>query len=85
MRDIKECKVYENDINRMTKGNSFVASGRVCYICKKSSDGKATKIYIAYDSASKIQLGAHHSKEYLTKYIQGKDLSVLGVDKSSLF
>lgn len=85
MRQLEDCKVYEGNISRLTKANSFVADGRIIYTVKKDYEGKALKLYVAYDSATKIQLAAHHDKEKLISYLQGKDLSVLGVDNTRLF
>lgn len=84
MLDKEDCFVYEPDIKRVTKSNSFIAGGRVIYIAKKKPDGKASKSYQAYDKDTKILLSSHWDKELLIKYLQGKDLSVLG-GQMSLF
>ncbi len=85
MRDIEDCAVYQLDIKRLTKTNSFIADGRVVYVVKKDHTGKAVKIYVAYDSHTKVKLAAHHDKEVLIKYLQHKDMAVLGVDNTRLF
>ena len=85
MKPLDECWKYEPEIKRLTKTNSFVADGRVIYIVKKQYDGKSIKMYVAYDSSTKIQLVADHDKEEVIKFLQGKDLSVLGVDNTRLF
>ena len=85
MRQVDECKTYELNIPKLTKVNSFVADGRVIFITKKSYEGKPLKMYIAYDSHTKVQLAGHRDKEFLIKYLQSKDMSVLGVDESRLF
>ena len=78
MLNLEDCYKYQSDIKRVTKANSFIASGRVIYIVKKSAEGKSLKIYVAYDRETKIQLLAHWNKDKLIRYIQGKDLSMLG-------
>lgn len=85
MRIKEDCFVYEPEIKRMTKANSFIAGGRVCVVVKKNPEGKAIKGFNAYDKDSKILLAHHHDKEYLIKYLQGKDLSCLGNSQGSLF
>jgi hypothetical protein len=85
MRALEECCTYQPDITRLTKANSFIADGRVIYVTKKDYEGKANRMYIAYDSSTKVQLAAHHDKNEVVKFLQGKDLSVLGVDSSRLF
>ena len=85
MKPLDECWKYEPEIKRLTKTNSFVADGRVIYIVKKQYDGKSIKMFVAYDSSTKIQLVAHHDKEEVIKFLQVKDLSVLGVDSTRLF
>lgn len=78
MIDIDKCFVYQPDIKRVTKANSFVACGRVIYLVKKSYDGKALKVYCAYDKEIKILLACHWDKDFLIKYLSDKDLSCLG-------
>ena len=85
MKQLDECWKYEPEIKRLTKSNSFVADGRVIYVVKKQYDGKSIKMYVAYDSSTKIQLVAHHDKEEVIKFLQKQDLSVLGVDSTRLF
>ena len=85
MRQLDECKMYEPDIKRLTKTNSFIADGRVIYITRRSHTGKALKMYVAYDSHTKVQLAGHYDKDVLIKYLQGKDMSILGVDETRLF
>lgn len=82
MRATEDCNVYEPDIKRVAKSNSFVASGRVIYIVKKESSGKTSKIYYAYDRETKIQLGGHWDKEYLINFLIQQDLSCLGGQQS---
>ena len=84
MRAIEDCFVYQPDISRVTKSNSFVASGRIIYICKKNHEGKAMKIYSAYDKETKVLLASHRDKDFLIKYLSDKDLSCLG-HSGSLF
>ena len=86
MLPLDECAKYEPDIKRMTKANSFIADGRVIYVAKKDETGKTLSvIYVAYDSSTKVKLAAHWCKDTLIRYLQGKDLSVLGVDNTRLF
>ena len=85
MRDLEDCYRYQPEIKRMTKTNSFIADGRVIYVVKKDHTGKSVKMYVAYDSSTKVQLAAHHDKDELIRFIQSKDLSVLGVDNTRLF
>ena len=85
MKPLDECWTYEPEIKRLTKANSFIADGRVIYICKKDHKGKALRMYVAYDSSTKIQLVAHHDKEEVIRFLQKQDLSVLGVDNTRLF
>jgi len=85
MKDIEDCFVYEPEIKRLTKTSSFVAGGRILYITKKSPEGKPIKGFNAYDKDTKILLAHHSDKDYLIKYLQGKDLSCLGKSEGSLF
>ena len=48
-------------------------------------NSRSSQLFIAYDRASKVQLAAHWDKDVLIKYLQGKDMSVLGKDEMSLF
>ena len=85
MRDIVDCAVYFEEFKRPTKVNSFVADGRIIRVVKKDHTGKSSRMYVAYDSYTKIQLVAHHSKDEVIRFLQGKDLSILGVDNTRLF
>ena len=85
MRTIEECDVYEPDIKRVTKTNSFVADGRVVYVVKKDHEGKTTKSYVAYDRATKVKLAAHWDKDVLIDFVQKQDMSVFGIDETRLF
>ena len=85
MKPLDECWKYVPEIKRLTKTNSFVADGRIIYVVKKQYDGKSIKMYVAYDSSTKIQLVAHHDKEEVIGFLQKQDLSVLGVDSTRLF
>jgi hypothetical protein len=85
MRNKEDCFIYEPDIKRVTKANSFIAGGRTVYVVKKSPEGKALKGYAVYDKDTKILLAYHWDKEYLIKYLQGKDLSCLGNTQGVLF
>ena len=85
MRTLDECEKYQPEIKRMTKANSFIADGRVVYVVKKDHIGKTVGTYVAYDSHTKVKLAAHYDKDTLIKYLQGKDMSVLGVDNTRLF
>ncbi len=85
MRALADCYIYEPEIKRITKANSFMAGGRVIYIVKKDSMGKAMKIYSAYDKESKVLLGANWDKEFLIAFIQAQDLSILPKAERSLF
>ena len=63
MRAKEDCCVYEPEIKKVTKANSFLAGGRVIYICGRDHEGKDVKwtkrtgvkkptpktFYIAYD------------------------------------
>ena len=85
MRDISDCKVYGGTVSKLTKANSVVVDGRVIRITKKDYTGKASKSYIAYDSSSNLQLASHHDKDTLIGFLLKQDMSVLGIDKQSLF
>ena len=85
MKTIEECNKYIADFSKATKANSFVADGRIIMIMKKEYDGKSTKMYVAYDSSTKVQLVAHHDRDEVIKFLQKQDLSVLGVDNTRLF
>ena len=85
MKDVEECWKYEPEIKRMTKTNSFIADGRVIYVVKKDYTGKTIRMYVAYDSSTKVQLCAHHDKDELIRFVQSQDLSVLGVESGRLF
>lgn len=99
MRTKEDCLVYEPEIKRVTKANSFVAGGRVVYVCGKDHTGKDMKwtkrvgvnkptpktFYSAYDKDTKILLASHWDKEYLIEYLQKKDLSCLGNTQGTLF
>ena len=78
MRAVEDCFVYQPDIKRVTKANSFVASARTIYICKKDTEGKAMKVFNAYDKETKVLLASHWDKEFLMNYLSDKDLSCLG-------
>ena len=84
MRAVEDCFIYKPDISRVTKANSFVASGRIIYVCKKDTEGKAMKVFNAYDKETKVLLASHWDKEFLMNYLSDKDLSVLG-HNGSLF
>lgn len=79
MIPIDKCFRYEPEIKRLTKASSCIASGRVIYIAKKDYTGKASKLYVAYDYKTKIQLAFNTNKDKLIEYIQEKDLSVLDI------
>jgi hypothetical protein len=85
MKDVNDCYKYNGEFSKATKANSFVADGRIVMILKKDYIGKTSSIHIAYDSFTKVQLMAHHDKDILIKYLQTKDLSVLGEDTTRLF
>jgi len=86
MLSLDDCYKYEPEIKRVTKANSFLASGRVVYIVKKNSQGKTLKVFNAYDKESKVLLMSHWDKEKLIKFIQRQDLSMLGGNvQGSLF
>jgi len=87
MLELSSCYKYEPEIKRITKANSFLASGRVIYIVKKDHKGKTIKIFNAYDKESKTQLSQHWDKDKLIKYLQRQDLTILGesLGQQSLF
>ena len=85
VREVSECFVYQPEIKRLTKANSFTAGGRVIYIVKKDYKGKAIKMYVSYDYETKVQLVAHHDKDEVIRFISKQDLSVLGSSEYSLF
>ena len=85
MRAKEDCFVYEPEIKRVTKANSFTAGGRLIYVVKKDHNGKAMKGYSAFDKDTKILLAYHSDKEFLIKYLQDKDLSCLGNTQGVLF
>jgi hypothetical protein len=85
MRNKEDCFKYQPEIKTATKANSFVAGGRVIYLVKKNQEGRASRVHNAYDKDTKILLASHWDKEYLIKYLQGKDLSCLGNTQGVLF
>ena len=85
MRNLEDCKLYEPPIKRLTKSNSMVFDGRVVYIVKKTYEGKAIKMFIAYDEATKTQLAGHWDKDKLIAFLAKQDMSVFGADSRSLF
>ena len=86
MLDKDKCFTYELVIPKLSKANSFIASGRQVYVKKADCTGKSSKLFVAYDYETKIQLLAYWNKEDLIKYIQSKDLTSLGGDvQMSLF
>lgn len=85
VREPDECFKYEGEIKRLTKANSFVADGRVIYVVKKDYTGKTSKMFIAFDEATKVQLFAHYDKDVLINFLQQQDLSCLGKDETRLF
>jgi len=84
MLAIEDCYKYEPEIKRLTKSNSFLASGRVIYVVKKEPNGKTSKSYQAYDHESKVLLGSHYDKDFLISFIVKQDLSCLG-EQQALF
>ena len=85
MKEVDNCKKYQPEIKRLTKANSMVFDGRVVYIVKKTYEGKAIKMFIAYDEATKTQLAGHHDKDKLIAFLAKQDMSVFGTDSRSLF
>lgn len=79
---VEDTEKYQPEINRLTKANSFIASGRVVYVAKKTPDGKTTKSYCAYDVESKVLLGCHWDKVFLINFMSKQDLSCLGGQQS---
>ena len=89
MIDLKDCQKYQPEIKRLTKANSFsyefsgyvdkefIEFSRVIYIVKKDITGKAIKLFVAYDYATKIKLSAHWDKDILIEYIGNQDLNIL--------
>ena len=84
MRAIEDCYKYEPEIKKVTKSNSIVIDGRVVYIVKKEHTGKVSRMFIAYDKETKIQLMAMHDKDELIQFLLEQDMSVLG-SKNTLF
>lgn len=92
MRDLEDCYKYQPELPKLTKGNSFMVSGRVVFMVGKDYMGKDLKIrvksntdkpkyktaYNIYDKESRIQLYYHHDKDTAIKFVQSQDLSVLG-------
>jgi hypothetical protein len=77
MNNKRLCFKYEPPIKRLTKSNCITADSRVIYIVKKDYKGNASKLYIAYDYVTKIQIAFHKDKEFLIKFLQNKSLGVL--------
>lgn len=77
MIPLEQCFRYEPKITRLTKANSFTHQGKVIYVVKKESNGKAYGIYIAYDYKTKVQLGFNRDKNWLIEFIKKQDLGIL--------
>lgn len=74
---LSKAKRYEPEIKRLTKSNSLAIQDRIIYIAKKDYQGKAVKIFVAYDYKTKVQLYANFSKELIVDYLKEQDLSIL--------
>jgi len=87
MRNLDECWKYHKEFGKATKANSTTASGRVIMVMKKAHDGKSlTRCYVAYDKESRVQLSQSWDKDKLIRFIQSKDLTMLGGNQQmSLF
>jgi hypothetical protein len=75
----EQCFKYSGDIKKLTKANSTIVGNRVIYIVKKDHEQKTSKLYIAYDYKTKIQLAYNSEKDKLIEYLNKRkeDLSVL--------
>lgn len=65
MLSVDLCHKANFDFGKITKANSFVIHGRLIYVSKKDALGIATKVYIAFDYETKLQLGFSPNKEKL--------------------
>ncbi len=80
MLNVENISKAEFDFGKITKANSSVINGRLIYISKKDSSGNQTKIYIAFDYESKIQLGFYSDKEKLIDMLTRKlDSNILRI------
>lgn len=77
MNEVSSCEKYEPKIKKLTKANSLVINERVIYICKKDHTGKASKLFVAYDYETKIQLAFNKDKDILIEFLEKQDLKVL--------
>lgn len=67
--------IYQPDIKRLTKNNSTLIQGRVIYIVKKDVNGKALKVFVAYDYETKVKLAVHQDKEQLIEFLKKQDFN----------
>lgn len=58
------------DFGKLTKANSRIINTRLVYISKKDYTGTNTKVYIAFDYATKIQLGFASDKDKLVEMLE---------------
>ena len=64
------CNVYEGSFSKLTRANSFIASGRIIIVLKKQHDGKPSDCYVAYDYKTKKQLTFHWEKDRLIEVVK---------------
>ena len=76
MIPLDKCYEYEPPITRLTKANSTTVGSRVIYIVKKGNDGKALKVYCAYDYKSKKLLAANWDKDFLITFLQHREKEI---------
>lgn len=77
MIDILSCHRYSLPMPKLSKVNSFIIDDRVIYVTKSDYLGKTSRLYIAYDYETKIQLAFNINKDELIEYLKDKNLKVL--------
>lgn len=76
MIPLDKCYEYEPPITRLTKANSTTVGSRVIYIVKKGNDGKAMKVYSAYDYKTKKLIASNWDKPFLIQFLLDREKEI---------